>query len=308
MAGESAAPEELDGPNEADVTEAPPPAAETEPLADVELEDEAEATVEAEATDEAEALDEEALAAEEALADAETAAEVAAPELSVKEVPSWRLILTLALAGAMAGLAIVLVFDWAEPKIEAHRAAALRAAIQEVLGGPEQYETLFVVDGALTAALPADVDSTGLDRIYAGYAPDGRRMGFAIAGEKPGYQDIVGLIFGYDAESDELLGMKVLESKETPGLGDKIEKDSAFVSSFRGVVPLIEGVKAGAGTGSEHEVDMITGATISSRTVIEIINERMESMGPMIQVYSAQPREAPAAVSAEASEAPEAGG
>ena len=278
------------GPNEADVTDAPPPAAETEPPADVELEDEAKATVEAPPEGEAAAArDEEALAAEEALADAETAAEVAAPELSVKEVPSWRLIMTLALAGAMAGLAIVVVFGWAEPKIEAHRAAALRAAIQEVLGGPEQYETLFVVDGALTAALPADVDSTGLDRIYAGYAPDGRRMGFAIAGEKPGYQDIVGLIFGYDAENDELLGMKVLESKETPGLGDKIEKDSAFVSSFRSVVPLIEGVKAGTGTGSEHEVDMITGATISSRTVIEIINERMESIGPMIESFTAQP-------------------
>jgi len=177
----------------------------------------------------------------------------------------------------------------AEPKIEAHRAAALRAAIQEVLGGPERYETLFVVDGSLTAALPANVDSTELDRIYAGYAADGSEMGFAIAGEQPGYQDIVGLIFGYDAESGELLGMKVLESKETPGLGDKIEKDSAFVSSFRGTLPPIEGVKAGAGTGSEHEVDMITGATISSRTVIEIINKRMESIGPMIQAYTAEP-------------------
>ena len=205
----------------------------------------------------------------------------------MKEVPSWRLILTLAAAGAMAGLAIVLVFGWAEPKIEAHRAAALRAAIQEVLGGPERYETLFVVDGSLTTVLPANVDSTELDRIYAGYAADGSQMGFAIAGEQPGYQDIVGLIFGYDAESGQLLGMKVLESKETPGLGDKIEKDSAFVSSFRGVVPLIEGVKAGTGTGSEHEVDMITGATISSRTVIEIINKRMESIGPMIQAYEA---------------------
>jgi len=271
-------------PVEPDVSEGSPPATEPEALA------EAEALAAAEA----------GAAAGERPADPEAAA----PGLSAKEVPSWRLILTLAAAGAMAGLAIVLVFGWAEPKIEAHRAAALRAAIQEVLGGPERYETLFVVDGSLTAALPAalpaSVDSTALDRIYAGYAADGSQMGFAIAGEQPGYQDIVGLIFGYDAESGELLGMKVLESKETPGLGDKIEKDSAFVSSFRGVVPLIEGVKAGAGTGSEHEVDMITGATISSRTVIEIINKRMESIGPMIQVYTAEPREAPAAVSAEA--------
>ncbi len=279
IAPEQAGPDGPDGLNGPDVTDAPPPAAEAEPSADAE-----------------------ALAAADHPADPEAAAdpEATAPGLSVKEVPSWRLILTLALAGAMAGLAIVLVFGWAEPKIEAHRAAALRAAIQEVLGGPERYETLFVVDGSLTAALPANVDSTELDRIYAGYAADGSQMGFAIAGEQPGYQDIVGLIFGYDAESGELLGIKVLESKETPGLGDKIEKDSAFVSSFRGVVPLIKGVKARTGTGSEHEVDMITGATISSRTVIEIINKRMESIGPMIQAYRAEPREAPAAVAAEA--------
>ncbi len=228
------------------------------------------------------------------------APDLSAPDLSVVEVPPWRLIVTLAFAGALAGLAIVLVFGWAEPRIEAHRAAALRAAIQEVLGSPERYETLFVVEDVLTAAIPAGVDSTGLDRIYAGYATDGSRMGFAIAGEQPGYQDIVGLIFGFDAESDELLGMKVLESKETPGLGDKIEKDSGFVSSFRGVVPPIEGVKAGDGSGGEHEVDMITGATISSRTVIEIINKRMESIGPMIEAFTAESREAPAAAELEA--------
>jgi hypothetical protein len=51
------------------------------------------------------------------------------------------------------------------------------------------------------------------------------------------------------------------------------------------VVPPIEGVKTGRGTGDESEVDMITGATISSRTVIAIINRRLESLGPMIDVY-----------------------
>ena len=85
--------------------------------------------------------------------------------------------------------------------------------------------------------------------------------------------------------------MKVLENKETPGLGDKIEKDSAFVSGFEGVVPPLEGVKTGRGTGDESEVDMITGATISSRTVIEIINRRLESLGPMIDVYVEESRE-----------------
>jgi len=207
------------------------------------------------------------------------------PEPTGPEIRSWRLISTLGIAGAMAGLAIVLVFGWAEPRIKAHRAAALRAAVEEVLGAPQSYATLFVIDGSLSAELPAGADSASFDQIYLGYDADGRSMGFAIPGEQPGYQDIIGLIFGYDAEADRLLGMKVLESKETPGLGDKIEKDSSFVRAFRGVVPPIDGVKAGRGEGKETEVDMITGATISSRTVIEIINRRMETVGPMIQAY-----------------------
>ena len=61
--------------------------------------------------------------------------------------PAFRLLGTLGIAGAMAGLLLVLVNQWTEPRIEAHRAMVLEAAIHEVLGGPDRYETLFLVDG-----------------------------------------------------------------------------------------------------------------------------------------------------------------
>jgi hypothetical protein len=79
--------------------------------------------------------------------------------------------------------------------------------------------------------------------------------------------------------------MKVLENKETPGLGDKIVKDSAFVSEFVGAAAPLEGVKAGSGDGDPSEVDMITGATISSRAVIDIINARLELLGPRLESW-----------------------
>jgi electron transport complex protein RnfG len=132
------------------------------------------------------------------------------------------------------------------------------------------------------------VDSVDLDRVYVGFDGSGNRIGFAITGEQPGYQDFIRGIFGYQALSGELRGMKVLESKETPGLGDKIEKDTAFVGAFVGVLAPIEGVKEGDGTGDPHEVDMITGATISSRTVISIINDRLEVLRPLLDEYVAQ--------------------
>jgi len=75
-----------------------------------------------------------------------------------------------------------------------------------------------------------------------------------------------------------VLGMKVLESKETPGLGDKIVKDSTFVSAFRGAGAPLVGVKAGQGSGAAGEVHMITGATISSQAVIDIINHRVAAL------------------------------
>jgi electron transport complex protein RnfG len=188
----------------------------------------------------------------------------------------------LTIAGALAGLLLVLVNGWAEPRIMAHRAEVLREAIHEVLGGPDRYETLFLVDGSFTTQPPVDTDTLKLDRIYAGYDANGAPIGLAISGGEPGFQDVIRLLFGFDPATGRVTGMKVLESKETPGLGDKIEKDSAFVAEFEGPVPPLEGVKPGAGSGDESEVDMITGATISSRTVIDIINQRLEELGPYL--------------------------
>lgn len=205
------------------------------------------------------------------------------------EVRAWRLISTLAAAGGMAGLAIVFVFQWAQPRIEAHRAAALAAAIREVLGGPETSSTIFVHEGGLTAELPAGTDSTDLDRVYLGRDAEGEPLGYAIAGELPGYQDFIRLLFGYDAEAGLVIGMKVLEHKETPGLGDKIEKDTVWLAEFDGAVPPLLGIKAERATGDEHEVDMISGATISSRTVINIINQRLEALRPLLDAYEPEP-------------------
>ena len=201
--------------------------------------------------------------------------------------PAWRLLSTLAVAGALAGLLLVLVFQATDPAIQAHRARVLAEAVNEVLGSPDRYETLFLVDGAL-AADPAGVDTAGLERVYRGYDASGSPVGFAIEGGEPGFQDVIGLIFGFDAASGNVLGMKVLESKETPGLGDKIEKDSTWVAAFRGVPSPILGVKRGQGTGAEGEVEMITGATISSRAIIDIINHRLEDLGDVLRTFEAE--------------------
>ncbi|HEX6058512.1 MAG TPA: hypothetical protein VFZ11_05790, partial [Gemmatimonadaceae bacterium] len=99
------------------------------------------------------------------------------PVLEAPQVPSWRLLVTLGGAGALAGLLIVLAYGWTLPRIEAHRAGVLRAAIEEVLRQPARADTLWLHDGALVGALPAGAGGAGLERVYAGFDADGRRTG-----------------------------------------------------------------------------------------------------------------------------------
>jgi Na+-translocating ferredoxin:NAD+ oxidoreductase subunit G len=200
------------------------------------------------------------------------------------DVPAWRLILTLALAGALAGLLIVTVFQWAQPRIQAHQAEVLRVAVAEVLAGPDRTERYFLYEGSLTQETPPVRDTLAVQRVFLGFDAAGVPVGFAITGAEPGFMDLVHVIFGYDPVTGRVLGMKVLDNKETPGLGDAIEKDLRFVSGFEGKRAPLVGVKPGASR-TEHEVDMITGATISARTVIDVINKRVERLHPLLEAH-----------------------
>jgi H+/Na+-translocating ferredoxin:NAD+ oxidoreductase subunit G len=202
-------------------------------------------------------------------------------------VPAYRLIAVLGGAGALAGALIVLAYHLTLPAIEAHRAKVLNAAIVEVLAHPARYDTLYLADGKVTPAPPSG-GSAPDQRVYRGFDGDGRLVGYAIVAQAPGFQDVVRLIFGWDPDQGTLLGMKVLESKETPGLGERIESDTAFVRQFGGKATPIVGVKKGKGTGDSHEIDMLTGATISSRTVIKIIDDALARMAEPLRAATTE--------------------
>lgn len=201
------------------------------------------------------------------------------------EVKSAKLVGVLTFAGALAGALIVLVFKWAEPQIIANQVRTLQAAVGEVLGAPARTERFFIHGGKLVTTLPAGVDSAKVERIFAGYDAAGRQIGYAIQGSEPGFADNINLIFGYDAAGKRVLAMKVLGQKETPGLGDKIITDQDFVAQFQGAAAPLLAVKSGQGKGQPNEVDLITGATISSRILIGIINHRIEAVAPLIEAY-----------------------
>jgi len=208
-----------------------------------------------------------------------------------------RLVLTLSLAGLLSGLIIVAVFEATLPTIVAYQAQQLRAAVLEVLPGTGRLQRLAWREGALVAddAGPADEQA-----VYAGYAPDGGFVGYAIPGAGPGFQDTIRLLYGYLPGERRIVGMRVLDSRETPGLGDKIYKDADFLAEFRDLAidPEVMAVKKGSKTGP-HQVDAITGATISSKAVVRIINEANRLWLGRLEGYRPPPATAPPAPQAE---------
>ena len=200
-----------------------------------------------------------------------------------KPASTFRLVATLAIAGALAGLLIVMVNQHTKPIIDKYKAEQLQLAVYEVLPGVERYNTYYLVDDTLSLTLPEGAKESEYKRVYVGYDTSNEIKGVAISRGESGFQDVVMVIFGFDPATGKLTGMKVLDSKETPGLGDKIFKDQVFVDQFfAGPETPLVGVKIGAGKGNPNEIDTITGATISSKVVIDIINHGLEEWGPIL--------------------------
>nr|VFJ54154.1 MAG: electron transport complex protein RnfG [Candidatus Kentron sp. FW]VFJ65665.1 MAG: electron transport complex protein RnfG [Candidatus Kentron sp. FW] len=187
------------------------------------------------------------------------------------EPGSLRLIFTLTLAGLLSGLAIVGIYDATLPRITANKARALQTAVFKVLPGTATLQEIGYRDGALFVQ---ELHDPSVESVYAGFDGEDQLVGYAIPGEGPGFQDTIKLLYGYRPDQGIITGMEVLESRETPGLGDKIYKDLDFVASFQGLRPdpAIRAVKKGTGS-VPNEIDAITGATISSVAVVNIINE-----------------------------------
>lgn len=192
--------------------------------------------------------------------------------------------------GILCALMIVLTFQGTLPIIKQKKAEALEKAIFKVLPGIEKTEIFQL--GESNNFAPVNGEGEEGRVVYAGYDENGRFVGVAVEASGQGYADILRILYGYDPEKQAVVGFYVLESKETPGLGDKIEKDAGFLSNFEAldvtlkedqsglrnaVVPVKSGTKE-----QPWEVDCITGATISSRAIGNIIGASTERWVPLL--------------------------
>jgi electron transport complex protein RnfG len=205
--------------------------------------------------------------------------------------PIARMYQALVGIGMLCALLIVGVYLATGPRIQYNRAQALERAILEVLPGAVSRASLVVGDSGTLR--PASSTDAAADTVHAGFDRSGQLVGVAIPGAGMGYQDVISVLFGYNPHQETIVGLRVLSSRETPGLGDKIETDPAFLANFDALpVPLdtsgralrheLAAVKQGASR-EPWEIDGITGATISSQAIARILAQSSARWLPLIQ-------------------------
>jgi electron transport complex protein RnfG len=184
-----------------------------------------------------------------------------APELRV-----WRgVALLLAVAVAAFGL-VAMVHEATRDEIEAAAQARRLARFTEVLQGE-------AFDNDLLADVVPVVDAELLGTPQALSAWRARRDGEVVAVvleavAPDGYSGPIRLLVGI-APDGHLLGVRVLEHRETPGLGDAIEADrSDWIHRFAGR-SLRDPPPAGWRVRKDGgEFDQFTGATVTPRAVL----------------------------------------
>lgn len=203
--------------------------------------------------------------------------------------------------GVVCALLIATVFELTRPIVERNRIAMTQAAILEVLPAATDSVT-FVWDESAQAMKPAEGDGQPSDAVFAGFDGDGNLVGLAITAEGMGYQDVVRVLYGCSLTEQAVVGMRVLESRETPGLGDRVETDEKFLKNFErldvrlndagdAVAQPIEFVKPGEKSAA-WQIDGISGATITSRAIADMLRESTARWMPRVQPRSDQFRSA----------------
>ena len=199
--------------------------------------------------------------------------------LQQKKTSTWEMYRAIVGIGAFCALLIVSVYQGTAARIADNKARFLNNAIVGVLPAVRSTVEVSVdADGALVAATePANLPA------FLGYGEDGELVGAVITAQAMGYADNVTVLYSYSFDLQAIVGFMVLETKETPGLGDKVETEPHFLANFEALdarlnedgtalANAIVTVKQGEKT-EPWQIDGITGATITSDAIGVIMHK-----------------------------------
>ena len=119
--------------------------------------------------------------------------------------------------------------------------------------------------------------------VYRAMSEAGECVGWAFNAAGSGFADKIELVVAVDKDFEKLAGFDVLASNETPGFGDQIKYDY-YRDQFKGApAEELKLISSGDPKKIDAEIVAISGATVSSESVVEIINNYLIQIKEQMQ-------------------------
>jgi electron transport complex protein RnfG len=213
--------------------------------------------------------------------------------ITVQATPTVALLRALGVVSAICGLIIVGAYQGTYDGVETNKRIRLERAVFAVLPAAKTMKEFYVLqEGGIAPVASTPTPPPGAVKVYATYDEGGKFTGVAAEGAAKGYADTVRVLYAYDAEKQVITGIGVVNMRETPGIGDKILTDKAFLANFEaldvklkddlsGLANEIKTVKHGTKS-KPWQIDAISGATITSRAVGKGINDSAQALLPKL--------------------------
>ncbi len=155
----------------------------------------------------------------------------------------------LTIIASLTALMLAFVNEFTADRIAENLRTETNNAISELFAEGKSFEKL-------------DTDfSLPITDIWRVIDTDGQDLGYCLFVTVKGFKEEISFVVGSDL-AGQCIGIKILSSAETQGLGSRIN-ETDYISQYLGKV---------TGLTLNNEIDAIAGATISSRALLEGVN------------------------------------
>jgi H+/Na+-translocating ferredoxin:NAD+ oxidoreductase subunit G len=183
--------------------------------------------------------------------------------------PVWKSGVTLAVIAAFCTALVVLTWQLTADRITANKKEWLERSLQPALAG------LFfdspVTESVLVIPPPHELPGSEAAVVYRVFAGDKPVAALFVVTARDGYAGPIRLLVGITMEGT-VTGVRVLEHRETPGLGDRVEiTKSDWVLQFDGhslrdPEPVHWAIKGDGG-----DFDQLSGASVTPRAIVKAV-------------------------------------
>ncbi|MDP8290500.1 MAG: RnfABCDGE type electron transport complex subunit G [Candidatus Susulua stagnicola] len=176
-----------------------------------------------------------------------------------------RITSVLTLVCIICGLLLAVVYGLANEKIEINKEKRIEKALAMLAPDAINVEELTIVT----------------ETIYKLSNQNKNLIGYGFIASGQGYQGKIKMLVVTDKLLEYIKGIEVVESLETPGLGAKIQKNP-FKNQFKNLSITKDITCIKNDTPREGQIKAITGATVSSRAVVNTLNKRIKEIKELL--------------------------